>query len=118
VLHEVEELTRRVVLIHHGRVVADGEVSEIRALLEEHPLRVRVRCTRPRPLAGALLRQDELRVVGVELRGEDELVLETRAPAACFAALPALLLAEAGKVKEVGAEDEDLDAVFRYLVKA
>jgi ABC-2 type transport system ATP-binding protein len=118
VLHEVEELTQRVVLIHRGRVVADGEVAEIRALLDEHPHRVRVRCTRPRALAGALLGEAALQVVGLELRGEDELVLETRAPGACFSALPGLLLREGGEVHELRAEDEDLDAVFRYLVRA
>ena len=117
VLHEVEELTQRVVLIHRGRVVADGQIDEIRALLDEHPHRLLVRCQRPRALASALLREEALQVVGLELEGEERLVLETRAPAACYTALPQLLLREGGEVHELRAEDEDLDAVFRYLVR-
>ena len=118
VLHEVEELTRRVVLIHRGRVVAAGEVEEIRALMDEHPHRVLVRCARPRAAARALVGRDDLGVAGLELQGDDALVIETRAAAACFAALPALLLEEAGEVQEVRPLDEDLEAIFRYLVRA
>lgn len=117
VLHEVEELTQRVVLIHRGRVVADGQIEEIRALLDEHPHRLLVRCERPRAVASALLGASELQVVGLELTAEDRLVLETRAPAACYAALPQLLLDQGGELHELRAEDEDLDAVFRYLVR-
>ncbi len=37
VLHEVEAMTSRVLLIHDGRVLAEGDVREIRDLLDEHP---------------------------------------------------------------------------------
>ena len=54
ILHEVEALTRRVLLIHNGRVLAEGDVREIRDLLDEHPHTVTLRAREPRALARGL----------------------------------------------------------------
>jgi ABC-2 type transport system ATP-binding protein len=47
ILHEVEALTRRVLLIHNGRVLAEGDIREIRDLLDEHPHTVTLRSREP-----------------------------------------------------------------------
>src|SRR6185369_1384597 len=39
VLHEIRALTPRVVLLHRGRLVAEGHVREIRDLIDKHPHR-------------------------------------------------------------------------------
>ena len=114
VLHEVESLTRTIVLIHRGRVVAEGEVSEIRALMDEHPHRVVVRCERPRELAQRLVPLEH--VVGVEL-APDGLTAQTTQAGELFGALPGLLLELGCEVHELYSEDDDLNAVFRYLVQ-
>ena len=49
ILHEVEAMTRRVLLIHNGRILAEGDVREIRDLMDEHPHTVAA--ARPRPAA-------------------------------------------------------------------
>src|SRR3954454_23860267 len=40
VLHEVHALTPNVVLLHRGRLVAEGHVREIRDLIDKHPHRI------------------------------------------------------------------------------
>jgi len=37
VLHEVEALTRRILMIHHGRIVAEGDLHEVRRLMHDRP---------------------------------------------------------------------------------
>ena len=53
VLHEVEALTSDILLMHHGRVLAEGNVHQIRDLIDEHPHTVCMRSKQPRALATA-----------------------------------------------------------------
>jgi ABC-2 type transport system ATP-binding protein len=112
VLREIEQLTRRIVLIHRGRLVAEGDVREIRALLDRHPHSVRLRTPRARDLAALLAREPEV----VELRLEDgTLWVRTPDPDAFFAKLPRLALESGLPLEEIHSPDEGLEAVFRYL---
>ena len=65
VLHEVESLTDTMVLIHRGRLLAQGSVREVRRLINKHPSRVHVKARDPRRLASRLL--DEPHVTSVSL---------------------------------------------------
>lgn len=114
VLHEVEAMTRRVLLIHNGRILAEGDVREIRDLMDEHPHMVALRARDPRALARAVVALPH--VVSVSFGGEGEwLTVQTARPDEFYGALhePAL---EAGVV-EMYSPDEDLQSVFRYLVQ-
>jgi ABC-2 type transport system ATP-binding protein len=115
VLHEVESLTQTIVLIHRGRVVADGDVGVIRDLMDEHPHRVRLACDRPRALAARLVAIEG--VVGVELDEAGAVRALTQDPARFFSTLPELVLEHDLEVTELTSEDDDLAAVFRYLVE-
>ena len=55
ILYEVEAMTRRVLLVHNGRILAEGDVREIRDLLDEHPHTVALRARDPRRLAAAIV---------------------------------------------------------------
>src|SRR4029079_1818452 len=48
VLHEIEQLTPRIVLIHKGRLVADGDIRQIRDLIDRHPHMIEVKAARAR----------------------------------------------------------------------
>ena len=48
VLHEVESLTDTMVLIHRGRLLAQGSVRDVRRLINKHPSRVHVKAREPR----------------------------------------------------------------------
>ncbi len=115
VMHEVQAMTQRFLLIYGGRVLAAGDVQEIRRLLYEIPHRIRVACDRPGELARHLAGGDG--VDGVQTDAErGELWITTREPRQLFAALPRLAAQTGVALRELGSEDESLDAVFEYLV--
>src|SRR5262249_32341256 len=51
VLHEVRSLTPNIVLLHRGRLVAQGHVRQIRDLIDGHPHRIVLVCDDFRGLA-------------------------------------------------------------------
>jgi ABC-2 type transport system ATP-binding protein len=56
-------------------------------------------------------------VVGIEfLDRESGLRVETRQPDTFYARLPALALEDGASLREVFSEDDNLEAVFKYLV--
>jgi ABC-2 type transport system ATP-binding protein len=113
ILHEVEAMTRRVLLIHNGRILAEGDVREIRDLLDEHPHTVALRARNPRALAEAIVRRPH--VISLSFGPEGEwLTVQTERPDEFYGSLHEAAV-EAG-VTEMYSPDESLEAVFRYLV--
>lgn len=112
VLHEVEALTGEVIVLSRGRLVARGDVRAIRALIDEHPHKVRVGVSDPRGLARELVAQPG--VVSVALDDEG-LLVETRDPDALHGALPAVCLDRGWRLTHLASTDESLQAVFDYL---
>jgi len=115
ILHEVEAMTSNILLINNGRIVAEGNVHQIRDLIDEHPHTVFVRAQDPRTLARTLLAEDGV----ISLRFEPgALVIETARPDAFYARLTDMAASgEAGTIDEVTSPDDNLQAVFKYLVK-
>ena len=115
VLHEVQAFTRQIVLLNRGRLVAFGDVRQVRDLIDAHPHRIVLKCPAFRALAAKLVRCDD--VVGVELRTSDAaIVVETNAPDQFYARLPGLALEADTPLEEVYSDDDNLEAVFKYLV--
>ncbi|MBI2931793.1 MAG: ABC transporter ATP-binding protein [Planctomycetes bacterium] len=115
VLHEIEALTTNIVLFHRGRLVACGDVHEIRSLIDRHPHLVSVRTTRARDLAAALLRDES--VSEVSFPRESEILVRTRRPDDFYARLPKVALELECSVEELSSPDDNLEAVFRYLTE-
>jgi len=114
VLHDVERITRNIVLINKGRIIAQGNIHDIRALIDQHPHMVRIRTTGARRLAG-LLTGDET-VVSIEFT-EGGLVVKTTKPELFYARLPGIMTENEIPYTELTSPDDNLDAVFRYLVE-
>jgi ABC-2 type transport system ATP-binding protein len=113
ILHEVEAMTRRVLLIHNGRILAEGDVREIRDLMDEHPHMVALRARDPRALARAIVASPH--VVSLSFGADGEwLTVQTQRPDEFYGALHEAAI-ETG-VTEVYSPDEDLESVFKYLV--
>ncbi len=113
VLYEIESMTERVVLINKGKVVAEGNIHEIRSLIDEHPHRVFIECDKPRPLARRLLDMDH--VVRVDLE-EGGISIETESPERFYSEFPKLAVETGVEVRRFYSPDDNLDSVFRYLI--
>ena len=115
VLDEVERLGSEILVMSQGRLAAAGDFRKLRALMDDRPLRVRVRTDRPRDVAGALLEGGT--VVGARLDGDDLLELDTNDARALARALAPVARDRNASLLEVVPLDADLEGVFRYLVQ-
>ena len=115
ILHEVEAMTSNILLINNGRILAEGNIHQIRDLIDEHPHMVHIRAAEPRALARRFLEDDD--VLSLQLE-PGAVVVQTARPDAFYARLTALAASgELGIVEEVTSPDDNLAAVFQYLVK-
>ncbi|MBM3296818.1 MAG: ABC transporter ATP-binding protein [Candidatus Aminicenantes bacterium] len=114
VLPEVEALTRDIVLIHQGKILAAGDIHGIRDLIDAHPHVVALKCDRPRDLAARLVREPY--VLKVQVGAEGLLTLETGNRDVFFGRLPSLIVELDLEVEEISSPDDNLQAVFDYLV--
>ena len=115
ILHEIESMTPNILLINNGRILAEGNVHQIRDLIDTHPHSVYVRASDPRGLAREFLTRDDV----ISMRFEDSaVVVETAKPDVFYARLTELVAAgQSGTVEEVTSPDDNLQAVFKFLVK-
>ena len=114
ILHEIEAMTSTILLVNHGRIVAEGNVHEIRELIEDHPHRIFIQCDDPRQLASRLVGWPM--VAGMRL-DENGVEVQTSKPDTFFNNLPDVILADKVKVTRLLSPDDNLQAVFDYLVK-
>jgi ABC-2 type transport system ATP-binding protein len=116
ILHEVELMTNEILLIHQGRILAEGNIHTIRELIDQHPHRIFIRCTEYRRLAADILRFED--IVSARLIPEEgALEVETRQPDHFYSRLPAFLEERSYTVEELSSPDDNLHSVFEYLVK-
>jgi len=116
ILHEIESMTANILLINNGRILAEGNVHQIRDLIDEHPHTVYIRASDPRRLAQEFLARADV----ISLRFEPgALVIETGTPDAFYASLTDMVASgEYGVVESLTSPDDNLQAVFKYLVKS
>jgi ABC-2 type transport system ATP-binding protein len=115
VLGEVERLGSQVLVMSQGRLAAAGDFHDLRALMDDRPMRIRVRTDRPRELGGALLEAGT--AVGVRLDGDEVLELDTRDARALARAIAPVARERGAQLYEVHPLDADLEGVFRYVVE-
>ena len=65
ILHEVQTLTPNIILLHRGRLVAEGQVRQIRDLIDRHPHRIVLVCDDYRALAAKLVRWEDVEGVTI-----------------------------------------------------
>lgn len=114
ILPEIETMTRSIVLIHHGKLMAEGDITEIRDAIHDHPTIVAFTSPAPRDLAAFLAGQDL--VMGVEMDDLGRVVARTEHAVGFYRELPGRLLEAGIPVAEFQTLDDNLQAVFDYLV--
>ena len=116
ILHEIESMTANILLINQGRILAEGNVHQIRDLIDEHPHTVHIRADQTRALAREFLGHDDVLSLKFE---EGAVVVQTGRPDAFYSRLTDLAASGAhGTIHEVTSPDDNLSAVFQYLVKS
>ena len=114
VLHEVERLAERIIVLVNGRLAAAGDRRAIRDAMVDRPRRVLVRASNPRGLGAALVGLPA--VTGVSVDGKELTVVTSRAGELAVA-LPAVARDTGCRLEEVRPLDESLDSIFRDLVR-
>ncbi len=116
ILHEIEAMTNNIVVMNNGKILAEGNVHEVRELLDKYPRKVHITCDKPRYLSAKLLEFQD--VVSVRFEGKDQgLLVETVSPNAFFTRLPELVLSNNVEVESLTSPDDTVEAVFKYLVE-
>jgi ABC-2 type transport system ATP-binding protein len=118
ILHEVDMMSDRVVLLNNGYVVAEGAIQGVRDDMDvEHPMQVLIRCNLPSVLAAQMFGKTDV----VEARVHDDrqgLFVKTRNPDQFYLALNDVVAQGEVSVESITPVDDDLSAVYDYLIGA
>ncbi|HBF22326.1 MAG TPA: hypothetical protein DDW23_00800 [Planctomycetes bacterium] len=112
VLHEIETVTDQVVLLHHGRLLAEGKLSDIRSLIDQKPRRLTLKSQNPREIVTALL--NENLITSVEFKSDNQLAVETKEIQPLLRYLQNI--GKKGGIDQLELSDQNLESVFELLV--
>ena len=115
VLPEIEAVTSRIIMIHQGKILAQGDIHYIRELIETHPHMISLRCDDPRAVAAVFVGDPSILKITFGPDGRT-LVVETHNRDAFFSRLQAVVVEKGIGVDEISSPDDNLQAVFDYLV--
>lgn len=117
ILFEVEQMTRSILLLHRGRLLATGDLGVIRSLIDKYPHQVRLETPDPRGAAAVLAGLPNIVSLSYEPTGE-ALRLQVRDPDTFYDALARLVEEDRLQLHAFSSPDNNLESVFRYLVEA
>ena len=115
ILHEVDMMSDRVVLLNNGYIVAEGNIHGVRDEMEEHPMQILIRCDDPAKLAAYVFAQDHV----VEARLHEDrrgLFIKTRDADRFYLMLNHAVAEGKVSVESIAPVDDDLSAVYQYLI--
>jgi ABC-2 type transport system ATP-binding protein len=117
ILHEVDMMSDRVVLVNNGYVVAEGNIHGVRDEVTDHPMQILIRCDQPAKLAAQVFAEDNV----VEARLHNDrggLFIRTRDADSFYLLLNRVVAAGEINVESVAPVDDDLSAVYGYLISS
>jgi ABC-2 type transport system ATP-binding protein len=114
ILHEVDAISDQVILLSSGYVVAEGKIHGVRTEVEEHPMQVLIRCTRPAMLASRIFELDTVVEARVHTDGKG-LLVRTRDPDRFYLLLNRLVV-DGVDIESVAPADDDVHSVYEYLI--
>ena len=115
ILHEVDMMSDRVVLLNNGYIVAEGNIHGVRDEMEEHPMQILIRCDQPSKLAAFVFAQNHV----VEARLHEDrggLFVKTRDADRFYLLLNQVVADGEINIESVAPVDDDLSAVYQYLI--
>ncbi|MHA1631172.1 MAG: ABC transporter ATP-binding protein [Candidatus Heimdallarchaeota archaeon] len=117
ILHEVERITNKILLIYSGRAIAQGSISEIRELMDKIPFTIRIKTPDRKRLATILLDYDFVLNVAPDIENFEYINIRTNNSNAFYKLIQELAVESKVKILEMATLDAGLEAIFDYLTK-
>jgi ABC-2 type transport system ATP-binding protein len=114
ILHEIDTLTTNIMMLSHGRLLAEGDIHEVRDLLSEHPHQIYIECPNPRALSSRLIEMEQVHQIHIE-RERRGVLLETFQPDVLYQQLAHIVVEEGMNIELMTSPDDNVQAVFDYL---
>ena len=111
----MDELADHILFVCRGKLLASGSLENIREVLDDFPLKVRVSCRSPRQVASQLIALESVKSVSVE--PPEDLFLEVQNPNRFFAEFGEFATADDIQLSRLKATDTSAEAVFDYLME-
>ncbi len=112
VLYEIEAITSEIMVIYRGQVLAEGNLREIRKLVDKHPHRIRVECDDPRRLATAMATAPHILNMAFD---RDAVTFETANPDDCYDRIAKQCIEHSIVLRSLTSPDNNLGSLFDYL---
>lgn len=117
ILFEVEQMTRSILVLYRGRLLASGDLRTIRELIDKYPHKVTIDSPDPRAVGSELARHPFVTRVSYDPSGRS-VEIQTRELNMFFDALTEASLAGRIAVTHFSSPDNNLESVYQYLVEA
>jgi ABC-2 type transport system ATP-binding protein len=115
IMHEVDMVADRVVMMSGGYVVAEGDIRGVREEIDDHPMQILIRCDRPSVVAARVFQQDSVVEVKIHPDGKG-LLVATKNADQFYGLLNRIILDNGIAIEGVAPADDDVHSVYRYLV--
>lgn len=116
ILDELDTLADQILFLCRGRLLASGPLAQVRAMLDDFPLKIRVTVPRARELATRLMTLEWVR--SIELQADNELLLEVQRAREFFGPLNEVAAEHGFDIERLRILDASTEAVFEYLLRA
>lgn len=119
ILHEVDQISDRVILLSYGYVVAEGKIHGVREEVKEHPMQILVRCEDPADMAGRLFANGvivEAKLVEAEAVRGAGILVRTRDASRFYDVLNRIIATDGVSIESVAPADDDVLSVYQYLI--
>jgi ABC-2 type transport system ATP-binding protein len=115
ILHEVDLISDRIVMMSSGYVVAEGDIQGVRSEMEDHPMQILIRCDRPSLVAALIFQQDSVVEAKIHSDGQG-LLVATRNADQFYRLFNRIVLDNHISVEAVAPADENVHSVYEYLI--
>lgn len=115
ILHEVDLISDRIVMMSSGYVMAEGDIQGVRSEMEDHPMQILIRCDRPSLVAALIFQQDS--VVEAKIHSDGlGLLVSTRNADQFYQLFNRIVLDNNISIEAVAPADENVHSVYEYLI--
>jgi ABC-2 type transport system ATP-binding protein len=115
ILHEVDMMSDRIIMMSNGYIVAEGDIQGVRSEMDDHPMQILIRCDKPALVAARVFTLDS--VVEARIDADSRgLLVATRNPDRFYNLLSRIVLDDEVAIEAVAPADENVHSVYQYLI--